>query len=143
MREFQFESPEPEGEAILAAYPEGAYKFLGFATDGEKFAGTSVLSHELPSPITILWPMSGQVVPSDALTIQWSQAADASSIILEFENESADPEQSFTLNFPADVTSFGVPASLLVPGADYQVGVAAIGDTGNIVFAEVEFSTTE
>ena len=28
-REFAFESPEPEGEAILAAYPEGWYTFEG------------------------------------------------------------------------------------------------------------------
>lgn len=143
MREFRFESPEPAGEAILASYPAGTYTFLGIDSEGQKFKGTGELTHDLPSPITILWPMPGHAVPSDALTIQWSQAADAVGVILEFENESADPEQSFTVNFPAGVTSFDVPASLLVPGADYQVGVAAIGDSGNTVFTEVEFSTAE
>src|SRR5918994_2070008 len=37
MREFHFESPEPPGEAVLAAYPEGRYVLAGVSTAGERF----------------------------------------------------------------------------------------------------------
>ncbi len=46
-----------------------------------------------------------------------------------------------TINLPPNVTSFAIPQSLLMPGADYQVGVGTVAENGNIVFVEVEFST--
>ncbi|MBA3562641.1 MAG: fibronectin type III domain-containing protein [Gammaproteobacteria bacterium] len=143
LRELLFETPEPEGEQILSVYPEGRYKFRGIAEDGERFFGTARLSHRLPHPTMIIHPASGQEVPADSLTIQWSQVPGIEQFLLEFENESADPEQSLTINLPPDVTSFEVPPSLLIPGADYQVGVATIARNGNIVFVEVEFSTAD
>ena len=63
--------------------------------------------------------------------------------ILELENESADPEQSLTLNLPADTTRFRVPARWIASGAEYQVGVATVARNGNVVFAEVEFTTAD
>jgi hypothetical protein len=51
IREFVFESPEPEGDAILAGYPEGTYTFRGTSVTGEKFKSTAELSHELPEPL--------------------------------------------------------------------------------------------
>lgn len=143
MRQFRFESPEPPGDAIFASYPEGEYRFVGRSIAGERFVGTATLSHQLPSPVTILWPMQDQVVPSDSLTIQWSQAMDASGILLEFENESADPEQTLLINLPSDTTSFEVPSAMLVPGAEYQIGIASVAESGNLVFTELQFSTEE
>ena len=141
LREFAFETPEPPGAQILTVYPPGEYAFYGSATDGERFRGTAELSHELPPPSVIIFPMDGQVVPADSLTIQWSQVPGIAQLILEFENESAEPEQTLTLNLPPDLTSFDVPQPLLVPNADYQVGIATVAHNGNIVFVEVEFST--
>jgi hypothetical protein len=57
--------------------------------------------------------------------------------------ESADPEQTLTVNLPASITSFDVPAALLVPGAEYQVRIAAVGRNGNITVTETTFSTAE
>jgi hypothetical protein len=68
---------------------------------------------------------------------------DAVQYIFEFENESAHPEQSFTLNLPAGVTSFEVPAALVVADSEYQVGVGSVHENGNVVFVEVQFSTAE
>jgi hypothetical protein len=143
LREFLFETPEPEGEQILALYPEGNYTFSGIADDGERFRGTAELSHDLPPPTVILFPSPGEAVPADALTVQWSQVPGIEQFLFEFENESADPEQALLLNLPPNVTSFDVPRALLVPGADYQVGVATIAENGNTVFVEVEFSTAD
>jgi len=141
LRELVFESPEPEGEAILAAYPEGTYTFTGVSTIGERFRGTVVLSHELPPPVTILHPQQDAEVGTDSLTILWSAVPGIREYIVELENESADPEQILRLNVPADQTSFEVPSSMLVPGADFQVGVWTVSEGGNISVIETTFST--
>ena len=142
-REFHFESPEPPGEAVLAGYPEGEYLFVGLSTAGERFRGSASLSHQLPGETTILHPVHESVIPADSLTIQWSAVPGIREYILEFENESADPEQALTLNLPPDTTSFEVPPALLVAGSDYQVGVQTVSDDGNIVAVEVTFSTLD
>lgn len=141
LREFLFETPEPEDSAILANYPEGTYLFFGVATNGKQFLGSAELAHELPGTPVILAPMQDQEIPVGPLTVQWTDIPDAVQYIFEFENESADPEQSFTLNLPAGVTSFAVPAELVVRQSDYQIGVASVHENGNVVFVEVAFST--
>ena len=142
-REFAFESPEPEGEAILAAYPEGWYVFEGVSVTGERFRSRARLSHQLPAATVILHPAQDAEVGLDSLTIQWSAVPGSAQYVIELENESADPEQVLTLNVPASQTDFEVPASLLVPGADYQVGIAVIGGNGNVVVTETTFTTAE
>jgi hypothetical protein len=143
IREFAFESPEREGDAILAAYPEGAYKFRGVSVTGERFRSRDRLSHHLPEPTVITNPVQDAVVGTNALTIRWAAVPGAAEYQLEFENESIDPEQVLTVNLPAHRTSFKVPSSLLVPGSDYQVGVATVGQNGNIVVVETTFATAE
>ncbi len=144
MREFHFETPEPPGEAVLAFYPEGKYVLLGESTTGEAFRSVLTLSHELPPAVTILHPAQDAEVPAgQALVIRWSAAPGIEQFILEFENESTDPEQVLTLNLAPDVTSFRIPAVLMVPGAEYQVGVQTVGENGNIVAVETTFTTAE
>jgi hypothetical protein len=143
LREFHFESPEPAGETILAAYPEGIYRFRARTHDGRKYAASAELSHELPPAATILFPGEDQEVGAEALTIHWSAGDGLSGIILELENESADPEQSLTIALPADTTSFDVPPAFLAPGAEMQVGIGTIAENGNIVFVEIAFTTAE
>ena len=142
-REFAFESPEPEGEAILAAYPEGWYTFNGVSVTGERFRSRARLSHQLPAQTVILHPAQDSEVGTDSLTIQWSEVPGSAQYLIELENESADPEQVLTFNVPASQTEFEVPPSLLVPGADYQVGIAVIGSNGNVVVTETTFTTAE
>jgi hypothetical protein len=141
LREFLFETPEPENSAILPSYPEGTYLYFGVATNGKQFLGSAELSHDLPGTTAILAPTDDQVVPVGPLTVQWTDVPDAAQYIFEFENESASPEQSFTVNLPAGVTSFDVPAALIVAGSDYQIGIATVHENGNQVFVEVAFST--
>jgi len=140
-RELLFESPEPPGEAILAAYPEGRYSFDGVTHRGEWFAGTARLSHELPPASVILSPADGASIPAGPLLIQWSAVPDAAQILLELENESADPEQVLTFNLPAHATSFEVPTALMAAGASYQLSIGTVAGNGNRVFVEVGFET--
>lgn len=143
MREFVFESPEPPGEAILAAYPEGRYKFFGVSVTGERFISYAELSHQLPASAVITTPAQDAVIDGNSLTIEWSAVPGVRGYIVEIENESTDPEQSLRVNLPPDATNFPVPAALLTPGSDMQVGIGAVGETGNIVFTEVTFSTSD
>jgi hypothetical protein len=144
LREFLVESPEPPGDAILAAYPEGLYRFRGRTCDGQAFASADWLSHRLPAATVITSPpVDGEVDGSNGLVIEWSAVPGVAEYILELENESVDPEQSLTLNLPADTTRFRVPAHWIASGAEYQVGVGTVARNGNVVFAEIEFTTAD
>jgi hypothetical protein len=108
-REFLIESPEPSGDAILANYPEGLYRFRGRSCEGERFASTASLSHDLPAATVITSPAAdSEVDVSNGLVIEWSAVPGIAEFILELENESADPEQSLSLNLPPDTTHFEV-----------------------------------
>jgi hypothetical protein len=144
MREFAFESPEPPGEAVLAAYPEGRYVLAGVSTAGDRFRSVLTLSHDLPPATTILWPADEAEVPAGVpLTIQWSQVPGIEKFVLEFENESADPERTLTLDLPPGATSFRIPARLLPAGSEFQIGLHTVAENGNIVAVEAAFTTAD
>ncbi len=143
LREFLFESPEPADSVILGHYPEGDYLYFGTAPDGQPFLGSATLSHELPGAVVIVSPVEESVIAPGALTISWTPVPDAAQYIVEFENESADPEQSFSFVVGRDTTSFAVPGAIVVPASDYQVGVASVHENGNVVFVETTFSTAD
>ena len=140
-RELLFESPEPPGDAILAAYPEGTYHFKGLAADGAWFAAAAQLSHDLPPQAVILSPQDEATIAPGPLLIQWSSVTGAAQVLVELENESADPEQVLTYNLPPEATSFEVPAALMTPGSSYQLSIGTVGENGNRVFVEVGFQT--
>lgn len=144
IREFLFESPEPPGEAILAAYPEGNYVLYGESVSGEAFRSVLNLSHDLPAPVTILHPAHEAELPArEALTVRWSNVPNIEGYILEFENESEEIEQAFTINLPPGTTSYRIPAKLLPPGGEYQIGIHTVAENGNIVAVESTFTTEE
>ena len=143
VREFLFETPEPGGSAILEQYPEGTYLYFGTATSGQRFVGSAELSHDMPGAATIVSPVDESVIAPGALTVVWSAVPDAAQYIVEFENESADPEQSFAFVVSRETTSFVVPTALVVPHSVFQVGVASVHENGNVVFSETAFSTAD
>jgi hypothetical protein len=144
MREFLFETPEPPGEAVLAFYPEGKYVLRGVSTTGEVFRSVVKLSHQLPAPVTILHPANEAELPAgEPLIIRWSSVPDIEEYVLEFENESGDREQALTINLAADVTSFRIPASLMVSGGEFQIGIHTVAENGNIVAVESTFTTAD
>ena len=144
MREFLFESPEPPGEAILAAYPEGRYVLYGESVTGEVFRSVLTLSHDLPAPVTILHPAHEAELPArEPLVVRWSKVPGIAEYVLEFENETEEREQAFTINLAPHVTSYRIPANLLPPGGEYQIGIHTVAENGNIVAVESTFTTEE
>jgi hypothetical protein len=143
IREFALESPEPAGDRILASYPPGKYEFAGRTHTGQSFSSKARLSHLMPHETVIIAPGAEEEVPVADLVIRWSPVPGVEQYLLELENESADPEQSLSINLPPDATSFLVPAVWLSPGAEYQVGLATVAPNCNIVFVESTFVTAE
>lgn len=143
MREFLLESPEPAGERILAAYPEGDYAFVGRTHAGVRFFSRPRLSHRMPDATVIIAPVADEEVPISDLLVRWSPVPGIAQYLLEIENESTDPEQSLTINLPPEANSFLVPADWLTPGSEYQVGVATVANNCNVVFVESTFRTGE
>jgi hypothetical protein len=142
MREFAFESPEPPGEAILAAYPEGWYTFTGVSVSGERFRSRARLSHQLPHATTIVSPQEEEKIGiAEGLRIQWSAVPRAVQYIIELENESVDPEQALTFNVPPEQTSLELNRVLLKRESQYQISVAVVHPNGNIVVTETVFET--
>lgn len=99
------------------------------------------LSHDLPPQAVILAPQDEATIAPGPLLIQWSAVTGAAQVLVELENESADPEQVLTYNLPPEATSFEVPSALMTPGSSYQLSVGTIGENGNRVFVEVGFQT--
>jgi hypothetical protein len=143
LREFLFETPEPADSAILQHYPEGDYLYFGTASNGQRFVGSAALSHELPGETAIVSPVAESVIAPGAFTIVWTPVSDAAQYIVELENESAEPEQSFSFVVGPETTSFAVPSAIVVPSSDFQVGVASVHENGNVVFVETTFSTAD
>ena len=141
MREFELESPEPAGSAILAAYPQGIYKFTGLSTSGEWFYGEARLSHQMPAETVIMSPAEGSEVVAGPLRLEWSAVPGLRKVVVELENESSDPEQILSVELPPDATSLDVPAAFMRPGSDYQLGIATVGTDGNITVVEITFTT--
>jgi hypothetical protein len=143
IREFELESPEPAGDRILAAYPEGRYAFIGRTHTGVDFFSRPRLSHLTPEPTVIIAPAEGQEVPIADLLVRWTPVPGVLQYLFELENESADPEQSLSINLPPEATSFLVPAEWLGQGSEYQVGVATVAKNCNVVFVESTFETAD
>jgi hypothetical protein len=141
MREFELESPEPRDTAKLrAAYPEGTYRFTGKTASGAELVGESQLSHALPTPTEVVHPADeAENVPLAGLEIRWAPVAGVRGYIVELENDDLD----FTLEvkLPATATRFAVPPGLLLPGTEYELGVATVSPERNVSFVETSFTT--
>lgn len=141
-RKVELESPEPVSGAVFAAFPEGVYRFHGRSIVGEKLFGEVTLSHALLAPVTINTPASGATnVPINGITADWTPTPGVTRYIVEVEEED-DEDNSLVVDLPANITSFTLPDSWLLPDTVYQIAVGAVGPTGNVTIYE-HFFTTE
>jgi hypothetical protein len=143
MRQFRFESPEPQDTAgLAAAYPEGVYAFEGHTASGARLRGESALSHRLPPPTSFLRPgADAQGVAVSGLEIEWAPVADLAAYIVYVEQDELDIH--VTARLPGSVTAFVVPDGFLSPGTTYQLGIGTVTDEGNTSFVETEMTTAK
>jgi hypothetical protein len=141
MRQFRFESPEPEDIASLkAAYPEGEYVFSGKTFSGASFSGKSTLSHRLPATTAIVSPAAeARNVAAANLQVTWRPVAGLAAYIVELKDDESG--SSLVVQLPASATSFAVPGGFLAPGRKYKLAVGTVGREGNISFVETSFTT--
>lgn len=141
MREFRFESPEPEDiKTLTSAYPEGAYTFTGVTASGAKLRGRATLSHKLPPPVSLLRPKAdAEGVVAKNLQIAWTPVANLAAYIVYIEQP--DLGVSITARLPGSVAAFAVPDGFLRPGTAYQLGIGTVTDVGNVSFVETTFTT--
>jgi hypothetical protein len=140
LREFLLESAEPPDLArVLASFPEGEYEVAGRTVTGGCLRGAASLSHELAPATTLLAPEAGAEVPPGDLTLEWAAVPEAELYVVELQNEDLGNEFSFEV-LPG-TTSLMLPAALLVPGSEYQFGVAVKTAVGNVTAVESGFTT--
>ncbi len=133
LREFLLESPEPGIETIQSAYPQGRYTMIGVTAGGEELRADISFSHEMPAA-------TGPTITArdgTGLVVSWEPVKSATRYLLEIEND----ELGFTVQatLPGSVSSLDVPRSWLVPGMEYELGLATVNEAGNVSFAESEF----
>lgn len=141
IRQFRFESPEPDDvESLKSAYPEGVYTFVGTTPAGDTLYGESVLSHELPGTTSLVRPDpdTEDVITTD-LQITWTPVENLSAYIIYIEQD--DLAVNITAKLPGSTTTFVVPDGFLLPGTEYQLGLGSVANDGNISFIETTFTT--
>ena len=118
----------------LAAFPEGTYRVIALTPEGGHIQGLAYLSHALPARPTFLSPR--EVLPNQAggLDAYWNPT-ETEELVIEFEGETFDVEAVL----PGHLTTYGVPASVLVDEESVKVALTAVHESGNRVSTEVVF----
>ena len=140
MRQFRFETPEPEDLAALKkVYPEGVYTFAGTTGGGAALSGKGSLSHTVPPASSVVTPTGARPVMLEDVEISWTPVKGARSYIMEIDQP--DLGINITTTVPATITSFTVPDAVLRAGRKYTLAIGTVGENGNTSFVETAFST--
>lgn len=140
IRKIALETPEPSLDDVLAAYPAGPYWFFGRSTDGQILFSSVTLSHSLPQAPVITFPLDGATgVPTSGGAVGWTAGPDADSFFFELESDDAGVD--LKANLAGGAASFGFPAGFLVRNTEFQVGVGARSENGNLTVVEHTFHT--
>ena len=134
-----------EVDEVLEAYPEGLYNVIGKEINGDWLWGVARLTHIIPDPVNITYPEDGaeNINPDMDLIIEWEPVEGGVMYIVEVEREDPEPELSLEGNIEAPVTTFTISSDWLEPNSEYQVGVAAVNEDGNITWVEQTFVTSD
>ena len=138
-REIVIESPEPaDKDIVLGAYPEGTYTFVAKSFDKEWFKGEAELSHDLPAPATIQWPLSDSETAISNFLVTWTtDSTTHDKFIIELVNEDSELEEELLVDIPPERRTFRAPEEWMVPDSEYQVVVGIVNEHGNKTFVEL------
>ena len=140
--DFQFETPEPTLEELMAAYPAGMYRFVGRTVENARLKSDVELSYDLLPEPQILFPEDGDSdITVDGLLVEWNPVRGAAAIRLEIEDE--ETEVALKVDLPGDADRFEVPNNWLQPGTEYVLDIKAIADNGNQTVTDLRFTTEE
>jgi hypothetical protein len=142
LAEIELESAEPSVEEVQRAYPEGTYRFLGWAVDGTRLSGRAEITHDVVSaPDFFLFSPCNDIVDSaSSITIAWNTVAGAEGgyeIIIEQDDTGAN----LRVTQSPGRTSFVIPDGFLAPELEYEIEMKAVTDEGNKTSASCEFTT--
>jgi hypothetical protein len=137
LSEVLLETAEPDIAQVQAAYPEGTYHVLARVSGQGWIHRVVELSHDLPALPVITAPGAGQTVPAKGAVVTWQADPAVESWTVEVEQD--DLGISLNLVLPGGSTSFAFPDGLLVSGEEFELGIAATAENGNVLVVETSF----
>jgi hypothetical protein len=152
LTELFFESSEPSLdelslEEFLERFPAGEYELEGVTIDGEEIEAEAIFTHAIPEGPVLLSPAEGSLQNAGNTVVAWEDVPDPPGSTIEhyqvIVTQLIDilPKREFSVHVPASITSVTVPASFMVPGAEYEFEVLAIEAGGNQTLSSSFFST--
>lgn len=139
LAEVLVETGEPNVAGVKAAYPEGTYQFFARTVSGARLYGEVVLSHDL-LPAPDFSPKEAEDLDPVSVAFTWPAVDGAAAYVVEIEND--DLGVNLTATLLGSTTRFTVPADFLLPGIEYEIGVATVTEDGNVAVAESTFTTS-
>ena len=92
--------------------------------------------------VSILRPSAdAQGVSVKDMEIAWTSVKNPAAYILEIEQD--ELEVSITIKLPSSATRFAIPNGFLISGSEYDLGIGAVSDKGNISFVETRLRPQE
>ena len=136
---YKIESQEMDLAELCASYAQGTYHIRARTADGRIARGTAALSHVIPPPAVVLFPVEGTLdLPTSGLVIRWKPDVEAAGYQLHLEQNEND---GLSVELPPGSDHFVVPDGILRPNTKTQVEVAVIGENGNRTLVELSCAT--
>jgi hypothetical protein len=138
-------------DELLARWPEGEYRFRGRGVDGERYAGSAQLTHDLPDGPRLVSPLPGGPAQDPAATVvQWEPVEPPNGspivgyqvlVVQPNTGLAALPKITLDVMMPPEATSLAVPPGFLQPATEYEWEVLAIEAGGNQTLSSSTFTT--
>lgn len=138
LAQFKLETAEPSIDEVKKAYPAGTYEVVARTISGQRLHGTVKFNNQrLPPPA--FTPKDAKGVDPNHVVVRWQPVEGAIAYHVEIEND--DLEVNLSARLPGSTTHFNVPREFLLPGKEYDIGVATVSKDGSLSVAESSFVT--
>lgn len=140
-------------ENLLERWPAGTYDFRGRGLNGEIYAGSAQLTHDIPAGPVLVSPIEGAGPQDPANTVvRWRRVPPPNgSPIIAYQVLVVGPDTGITalptvtldVMMPPTATRLEVPPGFLQPNTTYEWEVLAIEAGGNQTLSSSTFTTSE